>query len=823
MNLLEILKKLGLYTAIVTVFALVSLAYFHPVLSGKQLDQVDIEQFKGMAKQVKDFTEQNNRQTYWMDNVFCGMPTYQVTGNYPNDFIQHIDRLIRFLPRPADYLFLYFIGFFVLLSVLKINWKLALIGSLAFGFSTYLLIILGEGHNSKAHAIGYIPLVIAGVWLIFHQKYFWGFLLTSIFATLEIYANHLQMSYYLGFAILLFCMVWGYFQIKDKHYSSLVKCFCFLILSGLIAIGTNANRLLPTKEYSHHSTRGKSSLNITPEGRKKASTKSGLSKNYITQYSYGVLESFNLAIPRFMGGGSRDRLDTDSNTYHFLAPRIGARQARNFINKTPPYWGDQPFVAAPAYLGIILVFCFVLGLFLQKSTLHYWGLIAIVFALLLSWGKNFPILTNFFIDHIPLYDKFRAVSSIQILIEVLVPLLAIYSVHTFFSNHQLEDSKRLKVLKNNTIIFVCGLVLLYLFGGTIFSFSGVNDAYLNQMIDGFASALRSDRKAMLKEDVLFALFLVLGTSGLFWLRIKSNISNNVFVVLLGTLLLVDLVSVSKKYIHMEQFKNPNDLRLSPTAIDREILKDTSHYRVFNTAGSFMNDGLTSYYHKSIGGYHAAKLGRYQDLVDFHLSGQPKPEILNMLNVKYLITSDEQGKPSLKTNPNTNGNAWFIEQIQAVNNDDEAITSLGNINTKTTAITGKKDWERLQKQGIQQDTLNEQTAITLKKHQMDRLTYEAQTDKARLAVFSEIFYKDGWEATIDGTPVPIIRANYLLRALAIPKGRHTIVFEFKPNIIALGGQISLASYGLFVVVLVGVGLVCLVKRPKSKAVQNEKKA
>lgn len=818
MRYLEKIKGKAIYLGVLAIFSLVSLSYFYPILRGEQIVQSDIQQFKGMAKQVMDYRAEKGTPVYWLDSAFCGMPTYQVMGGYRNDLVRYIDGLIRFLPRPADYLFLYFLGFFVLLSVLKVNWKLALVGSLAFGFSTYFIVILGVGHNSKAHAIGYIPMVIAGVCLLLRQQYFWGFMLTTLAATLQLYANHLQMSYYLAFALLLLVGFWAVAQIKNKAYKKMVLTFGFLCLSGILAIGSNANRILPTQQYGEYSTRGKSTLTITPKGTQKDEVRSGLSKSYITAYSYGILETLNLCLPRFMGGGSSEHLGRDSETYSFLASRIGARQAAGFVQNTPTYWGEQPFVAAPAYLGIVLVFCFVLGLWLIKDRLQRWGLATIIFALLLSWGKNFPMLTDFFINYVPLYNKFRAVSSIQILIEVLVPLLGIRAVH-FFISEDIALEKRLKALKKTAVIFIGGLCFLWLFGGGLFAFSSEKDAYFDQMIKGFSQALIADRKAIFQRDIVKALFLIGGVVVLFWAFLKAKIGKSVLVLLFGVLLLIDLLPVDWKYVNEANFKKTNALNFKPTAIDKQLLKDTTHYRVFNMDGDFMNDGLTSYYHKSIGGYHAAKLGRYQELVNFYLSTNVNPRILNMLNTKYLIVKDKQGQQSLRVNTQANGNAWFVNQVKVVANDDEAMLSLGKMDNKQTAVVLKEDWQRISKDLTVSkkgdfevlSNMNTGAFISLKNYQIDKLVYKTQTHQVGLAVFSEIFYKEGWQAYIDGKPVPIVRANYLLRALPIPKGTHEVVFEFKPKVVQVGGVISLCSYGVFVLLLLGFGFFQIKKR------------
>ena len=423
------LKKFTPYLIALATFIIVALAYFSPVLEGKKIYQSDIAQYIGMSKEIKDFRAEHDVEPYWTDAAFGGLPAYQVSAYYPHDYITKLDRLIRFLPRPADYLMLYFVGFFVLLMVLKVDWRLAIIGSLAFGFSTYLIIILGVGHNAKAHAIGYMPLIIAGVLLVFQKKYFSGFILTTLAAALEIAAGHVQMTYYLFFMLLILGIVYFSKAIREKGLLHFSKSVGVLLIAGVLSIVLNTNHLLPTREYAKESTRGNSELTITPEGKPKEAAK-GLSPEYITEYSYGILETMNLFIPRFMGGGNAENLGTDSHTYNFLKEKIGARQAKDFVKHTPTYWGNQPIVAAPAYIGAVLIFLFVLSFFLVETNTKRWLLLSIALALLLSWGKNLSFLTDFFINYVPLYTKFRAVSSIQVLIELAVPTVSSVPINT---------------------------------------------------------------------------------------------------------------------------------------------------------------------------------------------------------------------------------------------------------------------------------------------------------------------------------------------------------------------------------------------------------
>ncbi|MGB5645721.1 MAG: hypothetical protein WBM55_01280, partial [Muriicola sp.] len=415
-------KEFFTHFFVVTFFVVVALAYFHPVLQGKVIEQSDIVQYTGMAKEQNDFREAKDAEPYWTNGAFGGMPTYQLGANYPHNYVKKLDKVLRFLPRPADYLFLYFLGFYILLSCMKIDYRLAVLGALAFGFSTYLIIILGVGHNAKAHAIAYLPMLLGGILLTFRKQYFWGFILTAIAMALEINANHYQMTYYFMLLVLVLGLVVLIDAVKKRTLAAYFSSIGILVLAVVLGIAVNATALMATKEYADWSTRGTSELTINPDGTPKE-TVAGLDKEYITQYSYGIAESLDLFVPRMFGGSNSENLGTKSKTYEYLTNQgLPRSQALEFSSGLPLYWGDQPGVAGPAYLGAILVFLFVLGLFLVRGNTKWWLLGGVVLSLLLSWGKNFGVLTDFMIDYFPLYNKFRAVSSIQVVLELCVPI-----------------------------------------------------------------------------------------------------------------------------------------------------------------------------------------------------------------------------------------------------------------------------------------------------------------------------------------------------------------------------------------------------------------
>lgn len=792
------IKKTAPFVIAIIAFILISVAYFSPILEGKKIFQSDIMHFTGMAKAINDFRAENDAEPYWTNAAFGGMPTYNLSVLYPNDFVKELDGFLRFLPRPADYLFLYFLGFFILLSVLKVEYKLAILGALAFGFSTYFIIILGVGHNSKAHAIAYMPMVLAGILLVLQRNYLWGFLLTAVAMSLEIKASHPQMTYYLFFAVLILGVFYLIEAFKEKQLPAFFKSIAILVVAVVLAIGTNATSLLATKEYVSHSTRGKSELTINPDGSPKEAS-SGLSKEYITDYSYGVLETFNLFIPRFMGGGNYENVGMDSNIYNFLKDKTDPRQAKEFAEFAPMYWGKQPIVEAPAYLGAVLVFLFVLGIFLVKGKLKYWLVGVVVFSILLSWGKNLNFLTNFFIDYVPMYNKFRAVSSIQVIAELAVPLLGILALNEFFNKTTAAEIK-LNALKNSFYI-TGGIALIFtLFGTSLFDFEGLRDASYDQMLPGFLENIIADRKAIFFSDSLRTLIFVVTSAGVLWLFIKEKLNKNYAIIVLGTIILFDLVSVDKRYVNNADFQNAREIEkpFAPSEIDREILNDKSHYRVANFIVDPMNDGSTSYFHNSIGGYHAAKLERYQELYDFQIS-KNNIEVLNMLNTKYFVFEDGSQRETVQQNPNPNGNAWLVNTIKIVENANEEILALDSLKTKMEAVIDK----RFVSEGFKTNyPIDSSATIQLTSYALNNLVYDFNSSTNQFAVFSEIYYKDGWNAYINGKLTPHYRVNYVLRGMEIPKGKHKIEFKFEPTVIKQGSTITLISYGLLMIIFAG---------------------
>jgi hypothetical protein len=796
------------YVVAIIIFIAAAVIYFHPVLKGEKIAQSDITQFRGMSKEIVDYRVEKQTEPYWTNAAFSGMPAYQVSAYYPNDFVRSLDQVIRFLPRPADYVFLYFFGFFLLMISLKVPWKLSILGALCFGFSTYLIIIFVPGHNAKAHAIGYMPIVLAGVLWVFQKRYLLGFVVTGFAMALEVYTNHPQMTYYLGFCLLILGLVEFIEAIKKKTTPIFIKQSLVIVAALVLGIGANSSRLLAMKEYADFSTRGTSELTIQPDGSQKIAS-SGLDKAYITEYSYGIPETLNLLIPRFMGGGTVEQLGEDSNTFSFLENKIGKPQAKGFTEQVYTYWGNQPIVEAPAYIGAVLLFLFFLGIYLVKGPLKHWLVAATIFSIVMSWGKNFDVTTNFFINYVPLYNKFRAVSSIQVIAELCVPILAVLGLKSFFSNEILSKEKK-KALQNAFYI-VGGIALFFtLFGTSLFAFEGLRDAqYLNMEsqynLKGLLSAVIEDRKEMLFADSLRSLILIGIAFVLLWFLLTKKIKQTPVIFALGVLILFDLVSVDKRYVNEDDFKSARNVEqpFTASAADKVIMQDKGNYRVANFTGNPMQDGRTSYFHQSIGGYHAAKMRRYQELFDYQISNN-NLEVLNMLNTKYFIISDENDAEQVQQNPETNGSAWFVNQMHYVHSADEEIRALDSLQTKNEAVIntfGKYAASLFSEIGenIEKDST---ATISLIKNELTTLSYQSNAVKDQFAVFSEIYYRDGWNAYIDGKLTSHYRVNYVLRGMVIPAGTHLITFIFEPNVIEQGSRITLISYAFLFLIPVG---------------------
>jgi len=798
---LKIINKFYPHILAVLGFVVVSLIYFYPVLQGKQIFQSDIAQYTGMAKEQNDFRATDHVEPYWTNSAFGGMPTYQLGAKYPYDFIGGLDDVLRFLPRPADYLFLYFLGFYGLLLVLKVDPLKAFFGAVAFGFSTYLIIILGVGHNAKAHAIAYMPMVIAGFVLVYRNKYVLGGLLTMFATALEINANHFQMTYYLLIFLLILSVYFTIIAIKSKVYKSLLTSFGVLAIAGVFAIGANATNLLATAEYANFSTRGKSELTFNPDGSK-STTSTAMTRDYITEYSYGIAESLNLIAPRLFGGSNREAVGTDSSMYKFMVGQgVPEGQAADFASGLPTYWGDQPIVAAPAYIGAVVFFLAVLGLFVDDRKIKYVFLSGAFVSLVLSWGKNFPVLTDFFIDYVPMYNKFRAVSSIQVILELCFPVLAIMGLQSFFKT---EKELQWKSLWQPAAASL-GLIVLLFLSKSMFDFDGPNDNYYTESYGpGFVDALKADRKSLYSADLLRSGFFILIVAGVLWLFIKNKLAQKTAIILVGLLMISDLFFVDKNYVSSKDFVSSREVEVPfvETEADGLILQDTTQYRVFEVNGNF-SSARASYFHKSIGGYHAAKPRRVQQLFDYQIA-KNNLEVLNMLNVKYVIQTDKEGKEFPTINPDANGNAWFVNDVKIVNKANDEMKLLDRIDTKKAAIFNIHLYGDKFKNARLKRNLDTSGTIFITVYKPNYIKYSSDSKKEGLAVFSEIYYENGWNAYVDGEKTSHFPVDYVLRAMMVPAGKHTIEFKFEPEVIQTGSIITIIS-GLGMLLLLAGGI------------------
>ena len=767
-------------------FCIISLIYFNPLLSGKKIKQSDIDQFSGMSRQIVEHRNNFDEEPYWLDNAFLGMPTYQVAVNYPFDVLDSVDKVIRFLPRPADYLFVYLLSFFLLLKSMKVRSDYAFFGSIAFAFSTYLIIILGVGHNTKALAIGYAPLALAGFFKILNNRTLSGVVICSVGLGLQINANHYQMTYYFMMLMGLILIVSILFERGDNLKSKFAKTGAFS-LSVLIAILLNSSSIMATKEYSEFSTRGNSEISINSDGSEKTDL-DGLSKDYITEYSYGKIESLNLIIPRFMGGGSSDLIGKDTDFFKSLT-NYDPQSASLIYQNARLYWGDQPIVAAPAYIGISVFYLFIISLFyLDKKTLR-WVFPSLIFALLLSWGKNFSALTDLMIDYFPFYDKFRAVSSIQVIIELIIPLIAALGLYKIFEGQHQKTMSYKKIIYPS-LIFLSTLFLLLLFGESIFKFQSEREDFgaYPEILD----MIINERKSIFRTDVMRSIFIVSVLFASIFAVKKKYLSKKYLLPILTIIVLADLWSFNKNYVNDDNFTNASKVK-TPfilNDLDKEILNDKSDFRVYESFRGFVN-GRTSFFHNSISGYHAAKPKRMQDIYDFYLL-KNNLRVLDMLNVKYIIDLNESGNIELKINEDVLGSAWFVDEVQKVTDSNQELLSLSSLDYKKTCLS-----THLNNKTYSDSSKN---YVEVVEKMPNKIIYKVFSNDTGFIVFSEAFYKNGWVAKINGEVTDHHKVNYLLRGLEVERGEHEIVFTFEPAVVKTG-TLLMASSNILLLILV----------------------
>ena len=778
MNKVLIRKSLiHLYTAIG--FAVLSMIFYSPLLDGKKLYQSDINQYEAMSREIQENRENISNEIYWIDNAFGGMPTFQLGAKFAYDILSPFHLLFRFIPRPAHTLFLYLLTMYILLMVLKIPWRIAILGSVAFAFSTYLLIILQVGHNTKALAIAYIPLVVAGLVLLRQNKLLPGFLVSLLGISLQIRANHYQMTYYMLILLGIYVIVYLVDSYRKKDLKEYLKYIGIFALAGILSLGLNAPNILSTYDYSKYSTRSQSELKLNPDGTEKELS-TGLDYDYITQYSYGIFESINLIAPRVQGGASSEDIGRNSNLYKFLVDNnVPRKQADSFVSSVPTYWGDQPILEAPAYIGASIFFLFILSLFIVKGPFKWWLLISFILSLTLSWGKNFPLLTNFFIDYFPFYNKFRAVSSIQIIIEFAVPFLSVIGLHKFLGDFNIKN------INKTFVAFSVPLVLLFLFKGSL-SFSGLYDDYYSSAYGPEVfRMIVEERQNIFNKDVIRA--IIIGILMFATLRSYKLIGRNFTFLIVFAIVFIDLFNVNNRYIDKELFIDKSYNTYQMTELDNEILLDTTDYRVFNVAAGLSN-ASSSYYHNSINGYHAAKLRRFQEYYDY-LSLHDNEKLFNSLNVKYLIAKDENNEDQLYQNPDALGNAWPVDSLITVDTADELLIKLKDTDISKLALSINNSLP-----SSISKVYNSGDLVKIKKTKISssHITYEFESLSDQLIVFSEIYYPSGWEVYIDDVKSEYFDVNYILRGMVVPSGVHKIDFYFSPRIVKTGLNIRILT-------------------------------
>ncbi|MBI4649106.1 MAG: YfhO family protein [Bacteroidia bacterium] len=806
------MKNILPHIASIAVFLGITFVYFYPILEGKMIEQSDMIQYMGMSKEITDYREKTGNEALWTNSMFGGMPAYLISMQYSSNLFRYVNKImLGLLDKPAIYLFLSLIGFYIMLLIFKVDPWLSIAGAIAFSFSSYFFVIGAVGHNTKYLAISYMAPIIGGVHLTFRGRIILGSAVTGLFLAFQLLANHYQITYYTGLIVITYGIFELVSAIREKKLPHAFKAIGALLLSSLIAFGTNLTNFMLVNEYGKESMRGKSELTSDI-----ANKTSGLDKDYATAWSYGILETMTLLVPNYNGGSSHGELSQKSETYQILKANNHPK-AKEAIKQLPLYWGDQPFTSGPVYAGAIIFYLFILGLFLVKDRLKWWLLTITILSILLAWGKNFMFLTDIFLDYFPGYNKFRSVSMMLVVAEFAMPLLAILAVKKIIDGN-INKAEFKKALIWSLGIFGAIFVIFVLFAGMSFDFTGKEDNQLGEVI---ASAITADRKTMFWSDTLRSLVFAILSICLILLFYFKKIKNTVFYIALISLLLIDMWPVDKRYLNSDNFERRKKVENPFTAskTDEYILKDpTPDFRVLNLTVNTFNDASTAYFHKSIGGYHGAKMKRYQELIDYHISREmtklidtlkEKPtftaidkalnslNILNMLNTRYIIINRE-APPII--NPYALGNSWFVSSFKLVNNADEEIDAMYNFSPMSEAITDKRYSAELDGFSPVRDTT---ATIGLTSYSPNELVYQSKTQAEQLAVFSEIFYNKGWDAFIDGKEHTYFRVNYILRAMRIPSGEHKIEFRFKPAKYYLGEKISLASSALIILIFIGV--------------------
>ncbi|MFA6359620.1 MAG: YfhO family protein [Dysgonamonadaceae bacterium] len=798
---------------VLVTFILISFVYFSSaIVDGRKISQHDSLAAIGQGQEARDYMARHDgERTRWTNSMFGGMPTYQMGPTYnstkPLDAAKQAYQL--FLPNYVYLVFIMMLGFYILMRALRANYLISALGAIIWAFSSYFFIIIAAGHIWKFLTLAYIPPTIAGMILIYRRKYWVGALLVMVFVAFQLSANHIQMSYYFLIVMIAIAIAYMVEAIKKKQLGIYAKSTGVLVVAGLIGVTANISSLYHTYEYSKETMRGKSELSHHGAENK---TDAGLERDYITAWSYGIGETFTLLVPNTKGGAS---VPLSQNQ---IAMKKARPEYRELYTQIGQYWGDQPGTSGPVYAGALVIMLFVLGLFIVKGPLKWALLAATILSIMLSWGKNFMGLTNFFIDYVPMYNKFRTVSSILVVAEFTIPLLAALTVKELIQKPQiLRDNMRPLFI---SVGFTAGIALLFTLFPRLFfsSFIPMNEIQALQSlpsehIQPIMANLEEMRIAIFTADAWRTVAFILVGALILWLFIKNKLKAQYLVAALLLISLVDMWQVNKRYLNDSMFTSPtqNLKAFQTTPADETILQDTTlYYRVLNLATSTFNDGITPYWHKAIGGYHAAKLRRYQDLIDVYLAQEMSVlsneiietqgnldsvsgkefDVLNMLNTKWVIMGAQDGGTIPIENPHAFGNAWFVDSVKYVNTPDEEIDALAEVNLHTTAVVNKNEADVLKNWLVTpHDSLS---TIELTDYEANKLRYKVNAKKDELAIFSEIYYPDGWQITIDGKPAQMLRVNYTLRALPIPANSKTVEFYFNPTSIKVTDGIAYAA-------------------------------
>jgi hypothetical protein len=793
------LKKFIPHIAAIVLFVGLSLVYFYPVVTeNKTLFQGDLSNMTGWGKDLSDYHAETGDYAFWSNSMFSGMPAnYTFMPSVFNIFgyISDIFRL-NLSYSHIGILFIYMFGFYIFLLSIGCKPLLSIVGAIAYAFASYNLIIIAVGHVNKGLVMATMAPILGGIILCYRKKYLTGSFITLIFTGIHAISSHHQISYYLLLVIIVLAIVYLIYAIKKHTLKEYFKSSAFLLIAASIAIAPELGNLISTAEYAKDTMRGGSELKRNEETEKN----SGLDIDYAYAWSYGKSETMNLLIPNFYGASSHYNIGENSECYSVLRP---TGQAKQFCQHAPMYWGKQPFTDGPSYIGAIVCFLFVLGLFLVKGPEKWWLLGATILAIVLAWGKHFETVNNFLFYHLPLYNKFRVPAMALIITEVTMATMAILALKEIFDNK--GDRKIYLKPVYVSVGITGGLCLLFaLFGGSLMSFSGLSDAQYQNYPD-LLNAIVADRKSLLLSDSWRSFIFIALVAGLLWCYINKKFRNAVYpVAMIGILILIDLWSVDKRFLNYDNFVDKKKTsEVIPTEIDKEILKDKDpNYRVLNLTSSTFQESKTSYFHKSIGGYSPVKLSRYQDIIDYYFAGSINPNIINMLNTKYIIFPTQQGSQT-QINRAALGNAWFVNDLQWANSPNEEIEALKDFDPAQTAFIDKEWQSKLEGWESLQHGEDSAAFIRLTNYaNPGNLFYESNSTMPHMAVFSEVFYKT-WHAYIDGEEAPLVRVNYILRGLKVPAGNHKIEFKCIDDVFLQNAKFSKISS-----IIVGVIILCL---------------